>query len=366
MDGSRYISLRLTASGSAGSLLAAHFFREKAVDPLLGEYWAKRESPELYETQRRSWNEKANNDPSRSHNLRILTTGPDPQLRMAELRADKEPAIGVASPFENPDYIATGTGVPNLDIGKLKLNPVTRRAMQVNSLAAHDWRQIDSAIWVSKEILDSTREISKAWLEIHSLLKKSPALTDSAEAKEAGNRVRDYAKRNPNYPEAQMSMEGFTPEGAYWWRMAEIELYRTQRGFHSFDHLLIQLMRDDLPNDIQITNEGPLHQREVDLHRWGLGQSGGNPPLHASPLLQVTYEEAHDASPLTLTKAIKRITEEERRRLAAFGKRVPDAQVKSFIERYLKAHPSRSDGEIERMARNQRERWRDLGLTSGW
>jgi hypothetical protein len=234
-------------------------------------------------------------------------------------------------------------------------------------LAAHDWRELDSAVWISGGVAQRMRQVSRLWLEIHSILKNSKSFTKNKNAKKTSKEFQDFAKFEAEKGSVALnSGRGFTKDGAYWWRLAEIEIYRSQRVFHSFNHLLSELIRR--PKGISLADVvkryGPIHEREFPLHLGALGVAVGSPPQNLSPLVKLTYVEGNSNKALTLEAAIERLYKYEDLRIINFSKKVPDYKVKKLIQSFLYENPEMDGYWIKRMADEQRQRFESMGMGS--
>lgn len=286
-------------------------------------------------------------------------------MPMARLRSENQPTIGVATPHVAVSYIVTASGIPDIENPNLELDPNTGRVTQYSTLATHDWRELDSAVWISRSVARRMRDTSRVWLEIHAMLKESGSVATDPATKALSKTFRDFATKEAEKGSVALnSGRGFTQEGAAWWRLAEIEIYRSQRVFHSYNHLLSELLRNPkgIPPNHRVTRYGPVHEREFPMHLSALGVATGKAPDHLAPLVKFTYEEGDSQLPLTLERAIGRVFNNERARLAAFAKKVPDRKVRDIIELFLLEYPRTDDTNLRGLASDQRNRFRSMGM----
>lgn len=393
-DGPNYVKLKTENNPSTQGLFS-FLHRRLETDQELGEYWTTRESPELFENLRKEWNKKFEKDRYNDEyriELQLATTGADPQLRMAKLRA--KGVVGVASPEVAEPYIATAGGVPSLENLGFEMDGATGRVIQNSSLAVHDWREIDSALWISSDVVHTMRQNSELWVKIHAQLARNKTLPltkdgKSRQTSELLAKIRSWLARNktlplardrrsrelsdlfrqfaatagPDNPYAERAARGFEEGGAQWWRLAEVEIYQAQRTFHSFNHvlsLLLQHPQGIKPGD-SFPEFGPIHQSELNMHLRGLGLQAGAPRDNPSPLVQLTYNSATSQEPLTLARALERVINGERKRLEEFAKIVPDPEVKRLITEYLREQEPMREGDFQRMARLLQARYRRMG-----
>jgi hypothetical protein len=334
-------------------------------DPKIGEYWKTIASPELYNSLALEWNVLVGNDPARAIHVYQQRAGGINQIPMAKFRVRSDSTIAVAGP-RDPNTVPDGLK----DSAPIEVDPATGRAKQSEALFSHDEREADSVITLSRSILDSQQRGSAIWLKVHDILKNNTSLPMStdAEAKRLSKLFLDYAKDHPS-DSATRSSNGFTPDGAQWWRLAEIAMYHNQRRYHSMNHLLTQLIRAPrgLASDGVFATQGPINQSEMNIHRWGLGAKAGKLKDDANQFSRLSFEEGTDPAPLTLEKAIEAVTNGELDRIKRFADQVPDPQVKQVVAEYLASQKRLTPAEIKKMADEQRERYRVMGqgLVSG-
>lgn len=304
-------------NSSTKNLLHFLFFKTiSQPDPLLGKYYETIPSPELFQHQRRLWNDS--HTPDQHIFVNAIKTGDDSQTVMARNWRDGY-LISIANPFHfgpgrdaatRPDENAVMNEDPNRYLPLMIQDKTSDSKIlaENNHLFFHDVFQWTNALWMNAKSLERTRKFADFYLQLEKLIHE---------------KGRNLEVSPPNSIRPQLTVGWPSASGTYTaTRLLKDALHDSQRALHSITHILTFLVQNPQglrPGVDYIMNRGPTPMIETEVHLQGLGVKapGSKPPFEAPNLLRTWGLAKETTGALTLEDALSFITNTDIKRIQA-------------------------------------------------